>query len=208
MIILSTAYLAPVSYYRQLHNNTVTIEQHCNYQKQSYRNRCNIVTPTGSMALTIPVEKSSLDNRHTCNTQIAHNTPWATLHWRAIMAAYNSSPFFEYYVDDIYPIFERATSYKYLFDFNETLRQTICQLLNIDSKITYSQEYIEAKIDDIDLRDTIHPKRKIYQEEKLLPYYQVFSNRCGFVKDQSIIDLLFNMGNESVFLLKDTPQLV
>ena len=204
MIILTPSYLAPVSYYRQLNNSPVVIEACCNYQKQSYRNRCKIATEAGVMTLSIPIEKPS-GKVLTRDVRISSHDNWQHLHWTAIESAYQSSPFFEYYQEDLRPFFE-PQKFKYLYDFNIELQNTICNLLDIAPKIEYSQEFWQPQEGDVDLREVIHPKRPIVEAEKLLPYYQVFSARHGFIPDLSIIDLLFNMGSESIFLLLDTPK--
>ena len=204
MIILTSSYLAPVSYYRQLNNSPVVIESCCNYQKQSYRNRCKIATEAGVMTLSIPVEKPS-GKVLTRDVRISPHDNWQHLHWTAIESAYQSSPFFEFYQEDLRPFFE-PQKFKYIYDFNIELQNTICNLLDIKPQVEFSKEYMQAQAGDVDLRELIHPKRPTIEEEKLLPYYQVFSARHGFIPDLSIIDLLFNMGPESIFLLLDTPK--
>lgn len=204
MVILTPSYLAPVSYYRELNNSAVIIESCCNYQKQSYRNRCRIATEAGVMTLSIPVEKPS-GKVLTRDVQISSHDNWQHLHWTAIASAYQSSPYFEYYEDDLRPFYE-PHKFKYLYDFNVELQNSICRLLNISPEIEYSKTYIQPAQGDIDLREVIHPKRGLYEQERLLPYYQVFSARNGFIPDMSIIDLLFNMGPESIFLLLKEPK--
>lgn len=180
------------------------IESCCNYQKQSYRNRCKIATEAGVMTLSIPVEKPS-GKVLTRDVRISPHDNWQHLHWTAIESAYQSSPFFEFYQEDLRPFFE-PQKFKYLYDFNIELQNTICNLLDIKPQVEFSKEYMQAQAGDVDLRELIHPKRPTVEEEKLLPYYQVFSARHGFIPDLSIIDLLFNMGPESIFLLLDTPK--
>ena len=204
MVILTPSYLAPISYYRQLNNAQVIIERCCNYQKQSYRNRCKIATEAGVMTLSIPVEKPS-GKVLTRDVRISSHDNWQHLHWSAIESAYQSSPFFEYYQEDLRPFYE-PQKFKYLYDFDIELQNKICNLLNINPAIEYSTEYIQPQEGDIDLRQLIHPKQPSIAEEELLPYYQVFKQRHGFIPDLSIIDLLFNMGPESIFLLLSTPK--
>ena len=204
MIILTPSYSAPISYYRVLNNHPVTIESCCNYQKQSYRNRCRIATEAGVMTLSIPVEKAS-GKIFTRDVRISSHDNWQHLQWSAIYSAYQSSPYFEYYEEELRPFFE-PNKFEFLYDFNIELQNTICSLLNIKPQIEYSKEYIQPQEGDIDLREIIHPKRPVFEQEKLLPYYQVFSQRHGFIPDLSIFDLLFNMGPESIFLLMDTPR--
>ncbi len=156
------------------------------------------------MTLSIPVEKSS-GKALTRDVRISSHDNWQHLHWNAIYSAYQSSPYFEYYEEELRPFFE-PHKFEFLYDFNIELQNTICSLLNIKPQIEYSQEYIKPQEGDIDLREIIHPKLPVFEQEKLLPYYQVFSQRHGFIPDLSIFDLLFNMGPESIFLLMDTPR--
>lgn len=205
MDILSSAYLAPVSYYRRLFNNSVIIDGFCNYMKQSYRNRCRIATEAGVMTLSIPVEKPHAGNVAMRDMLLCDHGNWAHLHWTAITSAYNSSPFFLYYCDDIRPFFENPFKYRFLFDFNEALRETVCRLLGFDCDLSYSSEYVVCGEGMNDLRELIHPKRVSPESDRLLRYYQVFEQRNGFIADLSVLDLLFNMGPESLFLLKNEP---
>lgn len=156
------------------------------------------------MTLSIPIEKPS-GKVLTRDVRISPHDNWQHLHWTAIESAYQSSPFFEFYQEDLRPFFE-TQKFKYLYDFNIELQNTICNLLDIKPQVEFSKEYMQAQAGDVDLRELIHPKRPTIEEEKLLPYYQVFSTRHGFIPDLSIIDLLFNMGPESIFLLLDTPK--
>lgn len=114
-------------------------------------------------------------------------------------------PFFEYYQDDIRPFFEKR--YEFLLDFNEEIRRTVCNLIGIEPHIEYSSSYSEPAPGETDLRDAIHPKKR--KAETILPvqpkpYYQVFSEKYGFQPDLSIIDLLMNMGPESILILQNT----
>lgn len=201
-VLLSAAYLAPVPYYSVLsHFNEITIEQHCHYIKQTYRNRCQIATANGVQTLSIPIEKPESLKCLSKDIRIATHGNWQHLHWNAIVSAYNSSPFFEYYEDDFRPFYQKE--YSFLFDFNEELRAMVCQLLDIETSISYSSEY-EKEFDGYDLREVIHPKKEYLEQVPGFtpkPYYQVFEQKFGFQSNLSIIDLLFNMGPESVLVL-------
>jgi len=201
-VLLSTAYLAPVEYYIQMCNHPhVIIEAHCNYIKQTYRNRCVIATAAGSQTLSIPIEKPDSLKCLTKDIRIAEHGNWRHLHWNAIVSAYNSTPFFEYYEDDFRRFYEKPAGF--LFDFNEGLKKLVFTLLDISPVVSYSTEYIfSPSSETLDLRETIHPKKEpVIQIFR--PYYQVFEAKYGFQANLSIIDLLFNMGPESVLFLQD-----
>lgn len=204
-LYLSSAYLAPIEYYTKLASSeNVLIEKYDNYTKQTYRNRCTILSANGAMPLSIPVEHQKGEKCLTKDIRIADHDKWQHLHWNAIVSAYNSTPFFEYYRDDFYPFFHNQ--FEFLFDFNEQLREMICALLDIDvSHIRYTNEYVSDVLpSDQDFRDVIHPKKDwqtLDTNFKAHTYYQVFDQKFGFTPNLSIIDVLFNMGNESLILL-------
>lgn len=201
IVYLSTAYLAPVEYYMQmkLFSKTV-IESHCNYIKQTYRNRCIIASANGLQTLSIPIEKPDTLKCLTRDIRIAEHGNWQHLHWNAIRSAYNSTPFFEYYEHEFVPFYEKR--YDFLFDFNESLREVLFNLLDIETKVVYSSEYKTNFLSsETDYRELIHPKKKPVTIS-FNPYYQVFESKFGFQSNLSIIDLLFNMGPESILWLK------
>ena len=203
-VLLSTTYFGPVQWYQKLHRaELVTIEQWESFQKQTYRNRCLIATTQGVQALTVPVEKSGgNDTTYIKDFRISDHGNWRHLHWNALQSAYGESPFFEYYQDDIRPFFEKR--WVYLVDFNEAIRQKICELIDIQPNVTYSTTYVaEAQTADVaDFRAAIHPKHPA-QDDDFAPkaYYQVYQAKHGFLNNLSILDLLFNMGPESIFYL-------
>ncbi|MBQ8866357.1 MAG: WbqC family protein [Bacteroidaceae bacterium] len=201
----STAYLAPVSYYAQLYAATegACIEQWEHYVKQTYRNRCIIATAQGPLPLTIPTESNGGEKCLMRDVRISDHGNWRHLHWNALEAAYRQSPFFEYYADDFRPFYERKITF--LLDFNERLRELVCNLIGFEPRVGLSTEYLhEVPAGDTDLRTLIHPKRPCTEAlpgYAPRPYYQVFKERHGFLPDLSIVDLLFNMGPESLLVI-------
>ena len=198
---ISTAYLGPVQQYSKMfHFPEVRIETSENYLKQSYRNRCIIAGANGPLPLSVPIVKPDTLKCLTKDIRISDHGNWRHLHWNAIVSAYNSTPFFEYYEDDFAPFYEKK--YEILFDFNEELRMLICQLLDIQPQIQYTTSF-EADVEN-DFR-WISPKQDIADPSFLLkPYYQVFQDKHGFLPNLSIIDLLFNTGNEGILILRDS----
>ncbi len=200
-ILLSTAYLAPIQYYSKiLKYDQVYIEAHENFIKQTYRNRCNIYGANGMLSLSIPV-KNDAHKIVIKDLLIDYSTNWRKLHWKSIESAYNSSPFFEYYVDDFIPFYQKK--YKYLLDFNLEIQEMIIGNIEIETNINYTKEYQFANdllIDDF--REKIHPKKNITDKDfKIQKYNQVFINKHGFIPNLSIIDLLFNEGTNAVEIL-------
>ena len=202
--LLSSAYLPPVSYFTLLYrSDKCTIERYCHYTKQTYRNRCHISGANGILPLSIPVVKPDTPKCHTCDIRISDHGNWRHLHWNAIESAYNSTPFFEYYKDDFRPFYEKK--YEFLFDFNEELCRLVCELIDIHPVIERTAEYkMEFTADEADFREIIHPKKDFRTADTAFvpqPYYQVFESKLGFLPNLSIIDLLFNMGPESLLIL-------
>lgn len=171
------------------------------YVKQTWRNRCVIGTANGPMSLSLPVEGKA-EKAPIRDIRLSDHGHWQHLHWNSIESAYNSSPFFEYYADDLHPFFEKKPDF--LFDFNEGIRETICELLEIDAHSEKTDFFVsEREIPDewVDLRNSIHPKKALDDGFCATPYYQVFDRKFGFQPNLSILDLLFNMGPEAILYL-------
>ena len=197
-VLLSTTYFGPIQWYQKLYRaERVEIEQWESFRKQTYRNRCLIATTNGIQALTVPVEHS--DSQLIKDIRLSDHGNWRHLHWNALQSAYGESPFFEYYQDDIHPFFEK--NWMFLLDFNEAIRQKVCELIDIQSNVSYTKEFVpEEKM--ASFRDVICPKHP-QEDPDFSPkrYYQVYEEKYGFLPNLSILDLLFNMGPESIFFL-------
>ena len=198
--LLTTAYFPPVQYFSKLFvSEEVYIEIYDNYQKQTYRNRCNILTANGIIPLTIPVHKLQTKTK-TKDITIDYSTDWQKNHYKAIESAYGKSPFFEFLIDDFIVFFEKK--YQFLIDLNLEIIETIFSILNISSKINYTSEFIAIDNDYDDLRFIIQPKSNVKDYNyKVKPYTQVFSDKFDFQPNLSILDLIFNMGSESLLYL-------
>ena len=223
--LLSTTYFGPVQWYQKLNRfDTIYIERCESFVKQTYRNRCVIATTNGLQTLSIPVEhtqeKGEDSSRLITDIRISNHGNWRHLHWNALMSAYGDSPFFDYYVDDLKPFFEDR--WENLFDFNMAITHKMCELLDIHPNIQFTKKYVATSSSSVssvssvprvasplspssnipDFRASIRPKNPI-PDETFTPetYYQVYQNKWGFQPNLSILDLLFNMGNESILYL-------
>ncbi|MDB4533701.1 WbqC family protein [Vicingaceae bacterium] len=196
--VFSSHYLAPIEYYFHLINcGDVTIDIYENYVKQTYRNRCCILSPNGIQNLTIPLVKAR-QRKRTKDMVIAYDDNWRKIHWKSLESAYRSSPYFEYYEDDFYP-FYHGEEYKTLTDFNTALNLKIIEFLSLEVTITESTQYIEDV--ENDFRNAFSPKKEAQLE--FTPYIQVFGDRNGFTPNMSILDILFNEGPNSVNYIKN-----
>lgn len=207
-VLLSSAYLAPIQYYTKLlqcKGGIAYIEAYDSYIKQTYRNRCIIMDTNGPLALTIPTEKSAEGHRLMRDIRISDHGNWRHRHWNALEAAYRHTPFFLYYEDDFRPFYEKKI--EFLYDLNIETTHLICELIGIDVELVPTTEYAtpDAVIHN-DMRECIHPKHPWQNDTAFQPteYYQVFKDKHGFVPNMSIVDLLFNMGPESILTLYES----
>ena len=203
--LLGSAYLGPVEYYSKLFAyDEAVIEQYDHYRKQTYRNRCIIASADGPLSLTIPTEKSETGKSLMKDVRISEHGNWRHQHWNAFVAAYKQSPFFDYYSDEFHCFFDKH--YDFLFDFNQEILQWVCEQIDIHPKISFTSDFeLEPEGMD-DFRETISPKRHAEAENDSFiakPYYQVFETKLDFLPNLSIADLLFNMGPESLLVLRD-----
>lgn len=199
------AYFAPISYYVALVNyKSVLIEASENYQKQTYRNRQYIYGANGKLMLNIPVKHSQSGKRLTYkNSQIENEFSWQDLHFKSLEAAYRTSPYFEFYEADIEPLYK--TEYSSLFDFNMACFKTTIELLGLELQFNLTQNYTRDYQDLADHRGLIIAKGQMLNTYK--NYYQVFDEKYGFIPNLSILDLLFNLGPESISYLKSINQI-
>ena len=199
-VILSTAYLAPVQYYTKLHHyDEVWIETGEHFLKQSFRNRCTILTANGPQSLSVPVAEGSNSKKIIRDVLISYDHPWQKLHWKALLSGYNNAPFFEYYSDSLESFYQEK-KWKFLEDFNLAIQEVVMNELNVKCSIFLSEQFL--KVEELpsgmdDFRYSIHPKEQRRKEDAHFHppvYMQVFQEKFGFTPNLSIVDLLFNEG--------------
>jgi len=201
-ILFSTAYFAPVHFYsRYIHHSEVYIEQFEHFTKQTYRNRCTISAGNGLISLVIPVVKGRGPKISIKNLKISYDENWQHTHWQTIVSAYNSSPYFEYYQDELAPFFNNQ--FTYLIDLNNSIHETICDFLEVSNAISLTTDFEKVPENTLNLREIISPKNKKQADQDFQPqiYTQVFTEKFGFIPDLSILDLLFNEGPNAFTIL-------
>lgn len=192
--LLPISYLGPVAYYSAiLQSEEIFIEKKEHFIKQSFRNRCAIMGANGSQTLTIPKERKSSDKTLISDISISNQDNWQKLHWQSIVSAYNSSPFFEYYKDELLPFYN--TKYSTLFDFNLKLSKTILELMQVEKKINFTSKF-QKEFNGLDFRSSKFILKN--QQE----YQQVFFEKYSFIPNLSILDALFNLGPETTSYLE------
>lgn len=203
--LLSSAYWPNLHYfYYVLHSETICIEQFDNYQKQSFRNRTQILSANGTLDLSIPVTKSH-SKELSKDIQISYRENWQQKHWRAIISAYKNSPYFEHFENEIAHFY--SGKFDLLLDFNQQQLELLLNMLRIKKNFTRSEHYEKEPDSFFDLREKIHPKIDFKTDMLTLevlskPYYQTFETKFEFIPNLSILDLLFNKGLETLDYLQ------
>ena len=193
-ILVSTAYLPPVEYFSLISQaDEVLIEVEENYLKQSYRNRCYILSEHGPQLLSIPVYLGSQHKTPLKEIRIDYSKRWQQVHLRAITASYNSSPYFRFYFENIEKIISKKIDF--LIDLNMELMESVLKMLKIKIGITYTTNFKPVGEAENDFRYKISPKKE--SQFFVKEYMQVFEICNCFVQGLSIIDLIFNMGPEA-----------
>lgn len=201
-MLLTTAYFPPTEYFALLAKYSVVYMEACeNYQKQSWRNRCRILTANGPESLNVPVvHENGTFSLPIKEIRVEYTTPWVMRTERAIESAYSSSPFFIYYKDALFSILDSHPAT--LWELNRRIIDFFCSKIGISPDFRETTDYSPA---EEDYREVIHPKRENTVMRDLgmgRPYWQVFRDKYGFVPGLSIMDLLFNEGPESICWLR------
>jgi len=199
--LLYPGYLGSIAHYAVVaQSDAIQFETASNFIKQSYLTRCYIATANGKQALSIPVLHSKEKKKQLLkDVQIDYRNNWQQTHLRSIQTAYRSSPFYEFYEDDLLPLFQK--NHKYLLDFNLTAHNIIMECLQLDIPTSKTTEF--------ELNPTVYKDSRFLIDAKkectanFTPYYQIFDDKNGFLKNLSILDLLSMEGPNAISFLED-----
>ena len=203
MPVFATSYLPPVEYFKFLIDfEQITIEQFEHFQKQTIRNRCFILSPNGIQCLSIPLIHTSGTKQVIKDLKISYEMPWQRIHWRSFLAAYNRSPFFEYYQDD-FNRFYHDGRFKWLVDFNLEQLNWIIASLKKNIVVQKTDAYLLTHQDDYRQLSNAKTTGPAISPQ-FNKYNQVFNYKFGFTGNLSIIDLIFNTGGRSADYLANS----
>ena len=172
------------------------IEVFDTYHKQTYRNRCLVMTANGVESLSVPVVKVNGNHTMTKDVVISYKEHWQQIHRRCLESAYKASPYFDHYYDTLKPIFE--TRFERLIDLNDTALKAVLKMLKVNKETVHTTDYVKVVEDDY--REAFSPKATV-DAQQFQEYYQVFNNKFPFTPDLSVLDLVFNEGPEAITYL-------
>jgi len=191
-------YFPSISHFVAMVNaETITFEMDDNFQKQTNRNRMYIYSPNGLQLLNIPIKHSKNAHQKTKDIQLETAFDWQKQHFKSLEAAYRSSPFFEYFEDDLAPIFQKK--HTFLMDLNMETMAIVSKCLGLIFDYNETDEYFHTVSDKTDLRNLVNGKKDTSVFE---PFTQVFGEKHGYLNNLSILDLLFNEGRYALDYLK------
>ena len=205
-LLIHPTYFPSISHYVAMaQSEKIVFEMEDNFQKQTNRNRTYIYSPNGIQLLNIPVKHSKQRHQKTKDIKIETDFDWQKQHFKSLEAAYRSSPFFEFFEDDIRPIFEKK--HNYLMDLNLETLAIVSKCLRMKLEYGATTEYLHEVDSNVtmDLRQLANGKKDDSQFE---PYTQVFEEKKGFLNNLSVLDVLFNEGKYALDYLKNQKLII
>lgn len=199
-LLLPIGYAPSVEYFTLLACGDAEIDAAEHYVKQTWRNRCRLLSPQGVIELTVPVKQGAAEACPIRQVEISPHDRWQSRHLQAIKSCYNRTPYYEYYIDTLAPLYEKG-AFRYLFDFCIALIEAVARLMQLPLRYRLCAEYRASA--EPDYRALFDPSYLVMRKDFApVPYYQLFEGQERFVPNLSILDLLFNMGPEARLILK------
>jgi len=197
--VLPLVYFGNIRYFQILsQSDSVVLDVYEHFEKQTFRNRCEIMAANGSLDLIVPVKKDVHPKRVMKDVRISNQENWQRQHWRSLQSAYKAAPYFEFYEHHLQVLFEKR--YEFLVDLNMDCLRLCARFLEIDVNAEMSTEYLPEHPNTKDFRSSFDPKKN-QDSQAFTSYTQVFETKHGFVANKSILDLLFNTGPEAAAYL-------
>ena len=196
-VLLHPTYFPSVSHFVAMAQaDKIVFEMEDNFQKQTNRNRMYIYSPNGIQMLNIPIKHSSSLHQKTKDVQLETAFDWQKQHFKSLEAAYRNSPFFEFFEDDIKPIFKKK--HTFLMDLNLQTIEIVSKCLGLKLEINNTRDYFQEPL-QTDFRSLVNGKK----DQSEFDYYpQVFNEKYEFINNLSVLDLLFNEGRHALNYLK------
>lgn len=202
-LLIESQYFPNISYYKTLINHDILlIERYEHYQKVSFRNRCYIAGPNGSILLSVPLARGKNQRTLMKDVKISNEEKWQGQHWKTLVSAYRRSPWFEYHEESLGNLYRQPANF--LLDWNMACFEWANNVIGLSCPVTLTDQFektITPETGITDLRDQMNPQAAA-SEENTINYTQVFQERIGFLPNLSILDLIFCEGRRSLELLK------
>ena len=194
--LLHPTYFPTIASFSLLVKEPCLLEVSDNYQKQTYRNRTYIYGANGKQILTVPILHTGGETGRQLykDVRVDNQVAWQKLHWKTLQTAYRTTPYFEYYEDKIAPIFTQK--HEFLLDLNLRTIEAVLACLHTDVSWEQTTAYHSTYDGVTDYRYLTDTKAAYEVSQE--PYYQIFSDKHGFIPNLSILDLLFHEGNRSM----------
>lgn len=211
-MLVTTAYLGNIQYFGKLAAGA-RVEAHENFQKQTYRNRAEVMTAAGVRTLTVPVVWDHQTKMPIREVRIDYTLPWQRAHWRTLGAAYAAAPYFDHYAEKLAPFYdEQIYRPERLFDLNCDLTRVLLRLFDLPDTLPCTEEYtlpvpLAAAAAASDFREIISHKPRLKRPDPAFAapeYYQVFADRIPFAPNLSVVDLLFCEGPQAGRIIKES----
>jgi len=192
------------------------------YSRGDWDNRNKIRTIDNSMWLTIPILNKSGELLN--QVKIDYSKDWVYKHISAIEFNYENTSFFNSYWKDIKSILEKP--YNKLFDLNIKLINYFISVLQIGTKTILSSDldidskgskklldickelnadtYLSGELGKNYLDVNIFKDKNIQIIYEKFEHPQYIQKYIEFIPNMSIIDLLFNEGENSINILKNS----
>lgn len=198
MSLFLPTYFSPIIQYLAIvRSEHIIFETEDNFQKQTYRNRCYIQSAQGKQLLNVPIKHTKGIKSKTRDVQIDYKEDWVKLHLKSLETAYNASPYFEFYIDDLRDLMENR--FKFLIDLNFSCHHFVMDCLQEQIACSKTTTYEKEPLIK-DYRNLAVAKNE--PKYQLQRYIQVFETKQGFMPNLSILDLIFMEGPNALNYLE------